>query len=117
LRQHAENRSTSAIARIDTRRKRALLLTCRILLLTLAPHELDKAWKWAGAAALALAFVAYTADYSTHRSIPHHRAAKADAKLSAAANPPNLDSADDRHRSHEVRVKFRLHRRVSTGVR
>jgi 4-amino-4-deoxy-L-arabinose transferase-like glycosyltransferase len=45
-----------------------------ILLLTLGLHELDKAWKWAGAAALVLAFLAYTADYSSHRSVPHRRA-------------------------------------------
>jgi hypothetical protein len=39
-----------------------------VLLFTLGPVELNSAWRLAGAAVLAITFIAYTADYSSHRS-------------------------------------------------
>jgi 4-amino-4-deoxy-L-arabinose transferase-like glycosyltransferase len=42
-----------------------------VLIFTLAPRELDSWWRLAGAAVLTIAFIGYTADYSSHRSTPH----------------------------------------------
>jgi 4-amino-4-deoxy-L-arabinose transferase-like glycosyltransferase len=54
-----------------------------ILVLTLGPDELRGRWRLAGAAVLVIAFLAYTADYSSHKSTPHHTGAVA-VRASAA---------------------------------
>jgi len=46
-----------------------------ILLLTIGPNELRARWQLAGAAVLAVSFLAYTADYSSHKSTPRPRIA------------------------------------------
>jgi hypothetical protein len=58
-----------------------------ILLFTLGRDELIRArWRLAGAAVLAIAFLAYTIDYSSHRSTPH--------PPSAASGPATVTPRD-----------------------
>ncbi|MDQ6835555.1 MAG: glycosyltransferase family 39 protein [Actinomycetota bacterium] len=56
-----------------------------ILLFSLRRDELDSRWRLAGAAVLALAFLAYTVDFSSHRSVPHGSASPS----AAVAQPPD----------------------------
>ena len=60
-----------------------------ILLLTLRVEELRSRWRLAGAAVLVVAFLAYTVDYSSHRSTPHRASASVRRPL-RSADPDRL---------------------------
>jgi hypothetical protein len=59
-----------------------------ILLFTLRPDELMRArWRLAGAAVLVTAFLAYTVDYSSHRSTPHPASAAVSVTPASGSGP------------------------------
>jgi 4-amino-4-deoxy-L-arabinose transferase-like glycosyltransferase len=54
-----------------------------ILFLSMRPAELESRWALSGVALLAIVFVAYTVDYSSHRSTPHPPPRKASASVAS----------------------------------
>ena len=69
-----------------------------VLLFSAAPGELRSPWRLAGAAVLAVAFIAYTADYSSHQSTP----------VGAALRSPVLPGELLEHRGEAGHIETRV---------